>query len=129
LGSAEARAAIARKPSSRASSSSNCTLQNEQLKQNNYWNAVKGLSGVAAAYDPNGFASNANSGAGTVAELSQANTAAQNSGWFNKFMGGLGQRTRGRLGLVCHEGPIELGRVKKQRRWRFLAERRRRLGL
>lgn len=66
------------------------TLANEQMRQQNYWNAVSGLSGVAQGYNPNGYAGEANSGASTVASLSQANSAAENAGAFNQFMGGLG---------------------------------------
>jgi hypothetical protein len=73
-----------------SSQQNDITLQNEQMRQQNYWKAVGGLNGVAEEYNPTGFASSTDSAAGTVAGLSEANTQASNSGWFNQFMGGLG---------------------------------------
>ena len=77
------------------------TLANEQQKQANYWKAVGGLSDVANSYNPNGFASSANGGAGTVAGLSQANTAAQQAGLWNTFVGGFGKGLGQGLGTAA----------------------------
>lgn len=52
---------------------------NAQLQQQNYWQALSGLSGVAQQYNPNSFASSANSAADSVGSLSQAYTASNQS--------------------------------------------------
>lgn len=69
-----------------ASSQNGITLQNEQLKQQNLWNAINALSGNATAYNPTGFANSATSGAGAVSNLSQALTASKQS----QLLGALG---------------------------------------
>jgi hypothetical protein len=87
------------------------TLGNEQQKQANYWNAVRGLGGVATGYDPNAYASGANSGAGTIASLSEANSAAENAGAFNKFMGGLGSGLGAGLSSFATGGLSSFGKA------------------
>ncbi len=77
-----------------ASTQNNITLQNEQLKQQNLWQAIGALSGNANAYNPTGFANSATSGAGAVANLGQAYKASQQSqllGALGGIAGGLGQ--------------------------------------
>lgn len=77
----------------------NITLQNEQLRQQNYWNAVSGLNGVANEYNPNGFAGGANSATGNVAGLSTAFQQSKQNGFLstlgNSFAKGLGSGLSG----------------------------------
>lgn len=77
-----------------ATSQNNITLQDEQLKQQNFWNAVNGLSGNAAQLNPLGYSGGATQGAGAVAGLGQAYKASQQSqllGTLGAVAGGLGQ--------------------------------------
>lgn len=64
-----------------AKESSNIDLANAEQQQQNYWRAIGGLSNVAQAENPTGFAGAANQGAGEVANLSQAVLASQQAGW------------------------------------------------
>jgi len=66
------------------------TQYNEQVRQGNFWNAINGLSGNAAMLNPTAYAGEANSGAGTLANLGQVNYNTQQSGWLNAALGGLG---------------------------------------
>lgn len=59
----------------KATSQNDITLQNENLKESNYWNAINGLNGVAVENNPDSLASTATSGAAGIADLSQAVTA------------------------------------------------------
>lgn len=52
------------------------TEQNEQLKQQNYWNSINVLNGQAATLNPLGYSSSATSAGNSVAGLSNAVTAA-----------------------------------------------------
>src|SRR5437667_7334020 len=73
--------------SDKANAQNTITLNDENLKQSNYWNALNVLNGqTAQQYNPLGYASAANEGGNTVANLSQAVTASQQSG----LMGMLG---------------------------------------
>lgn len=63
-------------------------LEDQQLKQQNEWNSVNALNGVAAQINPLGYAGDANSGASTVGTLSNAYSTSQNSGLFNTFANG-----------------------------------------
>jgi len=71
----------------KATGQNQITMQNEQLKQQNYWNAVNALNGVAAQENPLGYANSATAGSGAVANLSQAVTAANGPGW-GQILGG-----------------------------------------
>lgn len=64
------------------------TQANENLKQQNYWNSVNAENGIAAGYNPQGYAGEANSGSGALAGLSNAYSTSQNSGFWNKLSGG-----------------------------------------
>lgn len=55
-----------------AGAQNDITLQNEDMRQKNYWNSVQGLEGVTAQQDPNGLAGNATSAADSVATLGKA---------------------------------------------------------
>jgi hypothetical protein len=72
----------------KATGQNQITMQNEQLKQQNYWNAVNGLTGQQAQLNPLGYASSATSGSGAVANLSQAVTAS-NGPTFGAILGGV----------------------------------------
>jgi hypothetical protein len=71
-----------------ANNQNQITLQNEQLKQSNYWNSINALNGVAAQNNPLGYANGATSGSGAVANLSQAVTASSGP-TFGAILGGV----------------------------------------
>lgn len=75
----------------------NITAQNNAIKQANYWNAIGTLSGTASQENPLGYASAANGAAGTVAPLSQAVTASNQS----QLLGALGGIVGGGLSAVA----------------------------
>jgi len=67
------------------------TLNDENLKNSNYWNAMNVLSGnVASQFNPLGYANSATSGSNAVAGLSNAVTASQQSGWMGALGGAVG---------------------------------------
>jgi len=66
-----------------AQGQSNIDIQNGLLANENYWKAIQGLTGVAQAYNPAGYASAANSSADSVADLSRSVLASQQAGWQN----------------------------------------------
>lgn len=72
----------------KAADQNNITLQDANVKQANYWNAVNELNGVASSYNPQSYASAATSGSGAVSSLSQANTAAAGPG-IGAILGGV----------------------------------------
>lgn len=74
-----------------AASQNQITLNNENLKQQNYWNAINVLTGTSAQFNPLGYSSSATSGSNSVADLSQAVTASEQS----QLMGALGGITGG----------------------------------
>ena len=83
-----------------AQTQNNITLQNENLKQQNFWNAINALSGNASQLNPLGYAGGATSGAGAVANLSQAYKASQQSqllGALGGIAGGVGSAAGGYL--------------------------------
>ena len=77
----------------KANAQNNITLQDENLKESNYWNAINGLNGIAAENNPLGYAQTATQGAGAVANLSQAVTASDQS----QLLGALGGAVGGAL--------------------------------
>lgn len=74
--------------SDKAGAQNTITLQNENLKQSNFWNAMNALNGQEAIANPLGYAGAATSGSNAVANLSQAYTASQQSGLMG-MLGGL----------------------------------------
>lgn len=76
------------------------TLSNEQLKQNNYWNALGVLSGNAQMSNPLGYAGTATSAGTHVAQLSQAVTASQQS----QLLSTLGGLAGGAFGAAGNAG-------------------------
>lgn len=73
-----------------ADSQNQITLANEQLKQQNYWNAMNALNGQEAMLNPLGYANAATQGSNAVANLSQAVTASQQSGLMGMLGGAVG---------------------------------------
>jgi hypothetical protein len=75
-----------------ATAQNNITTADAQLKNQNYWNSINALNGVAAAYNPNGTASNANGAGSTVAGLSNAVSTSQAVGMspINSLLGAAG---------------------------------------
>jgi len=74
-------------------------IANEDQRQQNYWNAVSGLGGVASQINPLGYAGASSTAGNTLANLSQAYTASQamSMGPINSIAGGLGQGIGGGL--------------------------------
>jgi hypothetical protein len=62
-----------------SSDQSNITTNNANLQQQNYWNSVNALNGVAANENPLGYAGSATGAGSSVAGLSQAFTASNTS--------------------------------------------------
>jgi hypothetical protein len=74
------------------------TAQDAQLQQQNYWNAINALNGVASQVNPLGYANSATSGSGAVSGLSQAVTQANQSqllGALGGIAGGVGSALGG----------------------------------
>lgn len=85
----------------KASAQNQITMQNEELKQSNYWGAVNALNGVAAQQNPLGYAGSATAGSGAVANLSQAVTAANGPGWGSILGGAVGSLGSAAIGAFC----------------------------
>ncbi len=72
----------------------NIGIADAQQQQSNYWNAINGLTGTAAMYNPTGYANSGIGGANAVSGLSQAVSQSQQSGFTNtltnSFAKGLG---------------------------------------
>jgi hypothetical protein len=97
----------------------NVTVQNANLEQSNYNNAVMGEESVAGQENPEGMATGANAGAGQIANLSQAVTSSDSTGtgaMLGSLAGSLGSAAigaycpaKGTLMLVADgiETPIE----------------------
>lgn len=91
----------------KSSAQNQITQANANLEQQNYWNSVNALNGVASEYNPDALASAANSAgetetgdANSVANLSNANTNASNTG----LLGVLGGVTSGIFGAAGKAG-------------------------
>jgi len=89
----------------KANAQNSITVQNANLAQQNYWNAVSVDNGVAAQYNPQSYAGeatnmgNAASGAGNAtANLSNAYSNSQNAGFFNHFANSFGSALGAGLG-------------------------------
>lgn len=68
-----------------ARESSNIDIQSGLLQNENYWRAISGLTDVARAENPTGYAGAETSSANSVADLSRAYLASQQAGWQNTF--------------------------------------------
>lgn len=77
----------AREAEAQASAANNITLENENLRQQNYWRAIGTLSGSVRnpSTSPTAFAEAANGASGAEAALSGANTRANDSGMGGAF--------------------------------------------
>ena len=89
-------------------------LASEAQKNQNYWNSVKGLTDVAAAENPTGYASAANQSADATANLSHAVLASQQAGWQNTMgiisgVAGLGTGVVGGLNSAGFFGGTKAG--------------------
>lgn len=84
-----------------AASQNDITLQDAQLKQQNYWNAVNALSGNAAQFNPTGYANSANAGTDSTANIGTAFKNSQSSqllGALGGIAGGVGSAVGGYFG-------------------------------
>jgi hypothetical protein len=61
------------------------TVANAQQQQQNYWNAVSGLTNVGAAYNPTGYAGAETSAANSTTSAAAQTLAEQQSGWQDAF--------------------------------------------
>lgn len=86
-----------------AQSQAQITQQNAQLQQQNYWNAVNALNGVAVQENPLGYAGAVQGGGQTVTGLSQAVTAANQSQLLGA-LGGIASGAGSALGGVLTKG-------------------------
>lgn len=68
-----------------ARESNQIDIQSGLLQNQNYWNAIGGLTQVANAYNPAGYANAETNSANAVADLSRASLASQQAGWQNTF--------------------------------------------
>ena len=84
-----------------AQSQNQITLEDEDLRQQNYWRAVSGLGSVAEGYNPLGYAGAGNQAAGSIAGLGEAFHQSQ-QGFFShladSFAGGFGTALGGGIG-------------------------------
>lgn len=76
------------------------TLQNEQQKQNNFWNATNALNGVAAEENPIGYAGQSTAGSQAVGDLGTAYKNSQSS----QLLGALGGLAGGAAGALTSYG-------------------------
>lgn len=83
-------ALLAQEAEQQSAASNNITLQNEQQRQANYWRAVGALSGTASELNPLGYASGETASGNAGANLSEANTTANKSGFGGSFANALG---------------------------------------
>jgi hypothetical protein len=92
---------------SKAGAQENITAQNAQLQQQNYWNAINALNGVAAMENPLGYAGAATNAANSVANNSQANSAAMTAqnGWMG-MVGGIAGGVGSALGGGFSKGGL-----------------------
>lgn len=68
-----------------AKEQSNIDVQNGLVQNQNYWNAIKGLTDVANAENPTSYAGQATGAANSTADLSRSVLASQQAGWQNTF--------------------------------------------
>jgi len=61
------------------------TLANAQQQQQNYWNAISGLTNVGNAYNPQGYASAETNSANATTTAANAVAAEKQQGWQNAF--------------------------------------------
>lgn len=71
-----------------ARASNELAIENERVRQQNYWNSINVLSGNAAMTNPLGYAEGATSGTNAVSNASQAVTAANGPG-IGQVIGGI----------------------------------------
>lgn len=77
---------LSQEAQAQAAAQRDITQQNEDLKQQNYWNSINVLNGQAATLNPLGYSGQSISGAGAVAGLGEAYKSSQSS----QLLGALG---------------------------------------
>ncbi len=75
-----------------------------QQQQQNYWNAVNGLNGTAAMYNPTSYAGAGTGAANAVAGLSQAVSQSQQTGFSNMLTNSFASGLGGSLGKFAGGG-------------------------
>jgi hypothetical protein len=88
------------KATNESQSQNQITLQNEDQKQQNLWQAVNALSGTAAGYNPLGFSGGATAGGNTVANLGTAYKESQKSGLLGAISSIAGGALTGGIGTA-----------------------------
>lgn len=75
--------------SQNASEQQQIALENEQLKNNNYWKAVQTEGGVAAGYNPGGYIADSLDASAGVGPLAEAATKVNQSGFGSQLEGSI----------------------------------------
>lgn len=73
-------------------------MNSADLAQQNYWRGITALSGTAELENPTAYAGGANQAAGTIANLSEANSQANQVGFGNTFLNSFGKAAGNLLG-------------------------------
>src|SRR5271169_1973737 len=89
---------LAAKASADSGAQNQITMANEQARQQSYYGALSGLSGVASMENPLGYAGAANQSGDVSASLVSADAAASKTGFMNSLENGLGSGIGGGLG-------------------------------
>jgi hypothetical protein len=104
---AQLNAALVNSEAAQKSSDQNAiTVQNANLKQSNYWNAINALNGVASEQNPLGYAGAATSGTSAVANVGNTVNAANQS----QLLGALGGVVGGAASGLVSGGMGNLGK-------------------
>jgi hypothetical protein len=87
------------------------TVADAQQKQQNYWNAISGLTNVGAAYNPTGYAGAETNAANSTTSAAAQTLAERQSGWQDAFgvvsgIAGLGMAAAGIPSFGGAAGPI-----------------------
>ena len=89
---------------SKAAQLTSLSENNQNLKQQNYWNAIQGLNSVGAQYGGSGATAigGANSAAEGAVNAGSGATAAGNAGWqdLGSLLGGIGALVTGGAGIA-----------------------------
>jgi hypothetical protein len=90
-----------------AKEESGIDVQNGLLQNQNYWNAVQGLTSVANAENPTAYATAASGAGNSTADLSKAYLASQQAGW--QDVGGVISGVAGLATAAAGLPPISFG--------------------
>lgn len=94
--------------SQNASEQQQIALENEQLKNNNYWKAVQTEGGVASAYNPGGYIADSLDASAGVGPLANAATNVNNSSFGHELGGSIAQ---GLGGLITGQNISSLAKA------------------